>query len=191
MINRTHMEATFFAWKPTATKEEADQLYREMTSQWETMVNDLTQRACRGFRNQRGTEPTEAQVNELRAQAKHIAKEMVMEDYLAPMTAEIVERETDTEVTAQDRALSTPNGWRENLQDIFPNPTYFSIAEKLWGDQSTLFLRFATALLMRRDRVGLPLPTSTEHPDYDQITAQVMDAVAERKKQEMNMKTTR
>ena len=131
MINRTHMEATLFAWKPTATKEEADQLYREMTSQWETMVNDLTQQACRGFRNQRGTEPTEAQVNELRAQAKHIAKEMVMEDYLAPMTAEIVERETDTEVTAQDRALSTPNGWRESLQDIFPNPTYFSIAEKL------------------------------------------------------------
>ena len=100
-----------------------------------------------------------------------------MEDFLAPMTSDIVAWETDHEETDHDRALADPNGWRTDPYAIVVDGEIFDLAETLWGAMPQMYLHLGAALLTRREYLGLTLPTSPDHPDYMPVMSQLRDAV--------------
>lgn len=179
MIHRQDVETTFLAWKPNATSQEVDDLYRKMQDEWQATVNDLLERTHTTFHNRFGRYPTEEHWTRLQAEARQIATDQVMDSYLTPMTQEIVQMEMeDEEDNPRLQALRDPNGWRTNPHDLQPpSPEIRDLVYELWDRETPLFHLLADALLQRRLFVGMDIPDSPDHPDYPQVVTQVQDAV--------------
>lgn len=179
MIHRADVQATLTAYDPDATKEQIDQLYQQMTQAWEDRASEIETAAINALKVKTGDWPDGPQRGSIIAQSKQLATDQIMEEFLAPLTQEIVARqmEQDEEETPHDQALRDPDGWWKSPEDIQPSQEAQDAVWELWENEHPRFMMLASALFERRLFLGLQLPNRPEHPDYLELKAQIADAV--------------
>ncbi|MET3945300.1 hypothetical protein [Corynebacterium mucifaciens] len=178
MIHRADVQATLTAYDPETTEQQIDQLYEQMSQAWEDRASEIETAAINALKEKTGDWPDGPQRGSLIAQSKQLATDQIMEEFLAPLTQEIVARQTeqDEEETPHDQTLRDPNGWWQAPENIQASQEAQDAVWELWEDESPRFLLLADALFERRLFLGLQLPNRPEHPDYPELKAQIADA---------------
>lgn len=175
MIHLADVAATLTAYDPETTTE---QLYQQMDQAWQNRAAEIETQATNTYKETTGHWPNGPQRGQIITQAKQLATDQIMGEYLEPLTQQIVQHDLDND--EQDnphlQALRDPNGWWQTPDLIQPSQQVKDLVWELWEDETAWFSMLAERLLERRLFLGLELPNSRQHPDYPQIETQLRDA---------------
>lgn len=177
MITLADVTQTMQTADPDTTPEQARQLHETIVLSLQEREDELTHLLRQRWVAHNGRQPDGLTWGRILDQAKHEAENQIRQEYLAPLTEQVVQNQLDD---PQDnphlRALNDPNGWRTHPEDIQPSRETVELVETLWEDQPAKFQIFAEALIERMTWTGQPLPTTPEHPDYQPTTLRIQDA---------------
>lgn len=185
MITQADVMMTLQEADPATTQEQAQHLHDRMIEDLSDREDQISHLLRERWTANNGRQPDGLTWGRILDQAKMDAENQIRQEYLAPLTEQIVQNQLDDpEDNPVLAALDDPNGWRTNPEDIPVRDETDYLVDQIWGNETLRFRMLAGALLERMSWMGQPMPTSPKHPDYEPALRQIQDAMKDREERD-------
>ncbi|WPF67067.1 MULTISPECIES: hypothetical protein [unclassified Corynebacterium] len=192
MIYYSDVEQHLQALNPEVASEEISATYRYMCQLCASQAEELARKVCEQWETILGVWPSSAEWEQINHRAQIVAASRVYQDFLSPITEEIINRELEEEeeeiARIQSELLNDPIGWITDSHLVHVEPWINDLTIKVWPEASPRWLMYAATYCQRQYYLQLALP-AIDAPEINSVLA--ADITNHLRAQKVDMPETR
>lgn len=162
MIYRSDVAQHLQALNPQTTDQEIHATYLQMLQDYTARTETLTWQMKQQWQQLLNTPPTPSEWEWINRRAQITAKNLTYQDYLTPITEELINQELHDELEATTRTqaqlLDSPTSWITDSHLIEVEEWINDLTIAIWPQASPRWLMYAATYCQRQHHLQLPLP---------------------------------